>query len=61
MRYALEHTNTRVRFCPEVGTVVGFPTPEDAMRHIFEVLPNDAHNWQWVPIQQPATNTQEQA
>lgn len=53
-RYALEHTVNGARFCPEVGTILGFDGPVAAMRHIFEVLPNEAHLWKWVPIQQPA-------
>ena len=50
-RYALEREG--LRFCPEVGELIGFPDPEGAMLHIFEVLPAEAHEWHWVEIPQP--------
>ena len=55
-RYALEHPD-RGRFCPEVGTIIGFPSAVAAMRHIFDVLPHEAHEWSWVPVEQPAPSS----
>ena len=59
-RYALEHSD-RGRFCPEVGTIIGFPNAVAAMRHIFDVLPNEAHEWSWVPIEQPAQSQRKES
>lgn len=49
-RYALSRLDRTAHFCPEVGDVVGFASPTDAMLHAFEMMPAQAHLWEWVPL-----------
>ncbi len=48
-RYALEREG-HPKFYPVVGGIAGFDSATAAMLHLFEVLPNEAHEWHWVPL-----------
>ena len=49
-RYALEREG-RGRFCPVVGEVIGFGGAIEAMIYVFDMMPDEAHLWHWVPVQ----------
>lgn len=51
--YVLEHPARGCRFWPVSGSQTGFPDPATAMQYIFDMLPHEAHEWQWVPMPPP--------